>query len=333
MSEVDEDKLFEEFAAKRAPDSAATPAVETTTETPADATATASAETVTPSTETKTPTPETKVADAATPAPAATGTKEAPSTSTPAPDHWANATPEQRAEYEAAKAWENKYKSEQGKVPYLQRELTRVTSEIAELKAKSSAPAKGTPPSDDKAPKSLKESDRFKQLAEDYPDLVGPLLEEMESLKQHTKETKGSVDALAAERMQRDLVANETYLTSQIPNWQGLIQSQDEFKAWISTKSRAFQQMAAVNAEAIVDAQAAVDVLGAYQAHLHAKAADVSTASSAPTNLAARREAQLKGAKAPATNRSPSPTVSASGTGDEQDALFNEFAAKKEKRA
>lgn len=336
VEEIDEDKLFAEAAA--AADAKRgithTPAVTGADDDDDDAASeetgktdgTAASATATAETTDKTETTESKDA-AASDAPESDETQPSADGKTPAgqpkADIWASATPEQRAAFTQATDLANRFKAEQGRVPGLQRDLHRLTQENSELRQRASSTPQRTAADDRKSEESLKE--KLKSLAEDYPDFQ-PLLEKFDQLEQRVSETKGGVDTIAQERFSRQLDENEKKLTEAVPKWGDYAKDQ-AFGDWLATKSRSFRTLAEKNAEAIVDADAAIDVMSAYEQHLElqtarAAAAAAKNGGAPPNKLAAKRDAQLAAARGPAGNRSPS--VSGNRVANSDDALWDE---------
>lgn len=283
--------------------------------------------------------PQNQAAPAAL-APAAAETPDEEAAPAPSPtaaptqsDIWANATPEQKAAFADL---EHRYKAHEGRVPAMQRSVAELTQELSRLRAAApqSAPAREAappPPAPTKdRPKSLRDDPRYKQLSDDYPDLMNPLLDAIDGLKGEIDQTRGAVSGLAHETTQTRIDKNEARLSSAVPDWKTLT-AQAQFFEWLAGRPKAIQEMAARNGEFIADADEAIDLVSQYKQHTFVatrfqpqQPAAPAAASSAITD---KRSQQLAANRA-APSRSPSPAANGPAS-DDPDALFNHFAAKR----
>jgi len=178
----------------------------------------------------------------------------------PAADIWAQATPEQRAAYEAterrARELEQQRKSDEGRVAAFQRkyeELRKQTGQQQPAKRQSAAEA-------------------LEALRNDYPELAEPLAKALEpfeqALTQQDADRNARREADAAEV--NDHIRTETQRLEQ--KHQGyetfLQQNGAAFRDWVEDQPKRIREAAYRNAEVILDAQAADEVLTLFKAHI-----------------------------------------------------------------
>jgi hypothetical protein len=311
-TEAELDKIFDGFAAAKAPPAASSPP-DPTVEPPQNQAAPAA--------------PAPAVAETPDEAAQAPSSPAAPTQS----DIWANATPEQKAAFADL---EHRFKAHEGRVPAMQRSVAELTQEISRLRAAppQSAPAREAappPPASNKdKPKSLRDDPRYKQLSDDYPDLMNPLLDAIDGLKGEIDQTRGAVTGLAHETTQTRIDKNEARLSSAVPDWKTLT-AQPQFFEWLGGRPKAIQEMAARNGEFIADADEAIDLVSQYKQHTFVATRFQPQQPAAPVAapITDRRSQQLAANRA-APSRSPSPAANGPAS-DDPDALFNHFAAKR----
>lgn len=190
----------------------------------------------------------------------------------------------------------------------------------------------------------------LKKAVEEYPEVAGPLAEVIGQQMKVIEELKKNLSDLA---QSKDGDARERYIEAQTgalveahPDWHILTgvpgghfkdemarkSAADKFTAWVSKQPRYVQEAAAANGKVIVDAEAAIDLIGRYKAHLRETGqatqttnpgAQGSGASPKPNAQDAKRARQLESAASPRTSR---PGVSVSGPPDDEEAAFKYFA-------
>lgn len=315
LNEEAEDALFAELASAKAPvsDDPATPVEETPTPESDDegkdkAAAPAAAD----------PTPDPSAAPAAA-APAAA-----------AKDIWADAPAELRAAHEEAmQRADQKYRSDIGRQASYQR---RIASLEDELKAKTAAPAAAADPAT--KPQALREREPIKKALEDYPEVMGPLLDALEPMQAENDDLRRTVSSLTQDRREAQISAQEQALQVAHPDWKEATSS-PEFVEWLNTRPKAIREIIERNAQEIVDAEEAITVVGDFKAHYalthprptpQADPKPSPAPDPAPTKLADKRAAQLKAVtSSPASKPGAIPT----GAGADDDAMFNHFVGRK----
>lgn len=292
------DALFAEFASKKHEDA---PALVADAD---DAEKTEPAETV-----------------AAAPAAAAT-TTDAAAKAAPAEDIWKSATPEQRAAWDAAQQEAHALKSNAGRTPTLDREVSRLRAENAALRAGKAAPG-------DNAPQRLSALPEVKKMLEDLPE-VSPLAAQLERLAQNQDDIGRAVKDITDSRHTDALDKEEAAFNAAHTDFNSL---KPKFVEWARTQPDSIQQIAQRNGQGIVDAAEAIRLVDLFKADTGIPktpaAATPKPAPAAPTKLQERREAQLAAAKSTPAQKGPE----ISGSPSDEEALFKLYAARKEKKA
>lgn len=185
-------------------------------------------------------------------------------TDTP-PDPWAGASPELlawREEQEKKNATlEQKLRSAEGRLKPLQRR-------------EPAAPGAKSQPA-----KAREISPELKRAQEEYADVVDPILEEL-------RQTQAGLDELRQKDESRDIAAQRAHdehvsqqqaiLDAEFPDWESLVvdevdgqkEPKPEFIAWKKRQPRDVQAKIERNANDVVDAAAAKEVLTAYKAFM-----------------------------------------------------------------
>lgn len=262
---------------------------------------------------------------AAAETPSDDATAETDTSTTPTDDDpWAGATDAQREEYEAAQTriaeLEQSDRSNRGRLGALQRQIN-------ELKR---APAGNAPAANAKA-KQLRdylESDEFKTLSDDNPELAAPLSTIAKLLDERQSATEESVASSAA-AAESDAVDEQTVILEEDhPDWAEVVAADDgmPFMDWINTQPRHIQEAARRNAEGIVDAEEAADVISRFKAFRSEEVGDASddppddSGDTETTELSERRQRQLETATG-STSTGPG-TASGIASDDEDEAAI-----------
>jgi hypothetical protein len=253
-------------------------------------------------------------------------------------DLFADATDEQRAAWDAAQSQleklEQSDRSNRGRLGAMQRQINALTKQAA---ADDAAAKQGQPPTDN----SYLNSDEYKEFADEYPEVAGPMSKILEGYEQRLK----SVDERLSADQRESVVEEQTeVLTQYHPNWQSVLAANgNEFAEWVNTQPRHIQEAAYRNAEEIVDAEEAADVVSRFEAFRSDNGVgDSSADGSAPKNgadsanprLTDRRRRQLETA-AGARGSGPGIASGIPEDGDEQflwDA-FDKLERQEERRA
>lgn len=165
-------------------------------------------------------------------------------------DHWAGATPEQIAELARLRQIENTFK---GRQRASQNEINRLRQQLAELTRKPD-------PAKDEASKAALDN-----AEEQFPETVRPLRNEILSLKEELAALRESQRALAESRIAESEMSGYDALVAAHPDAME-IAGRKEFVEWVRTKPRYVREAVQRNAERIVDAEEAIDIISAYKA-------------------------------------------------------------------
>jgi hypothetical protein len=212
---------------------------------------------------------------------------------TPAPDIWANAPPELKAEYDRLAAerarLENRAKAAEGRVSAHQKRINEL------LKAINSGQ------SEDEGSKAAREA--IEAAAQDYPEVVKPLSQRLDDIDGKVRRTEEASRAMAQAELTRIVEAETAKLEGAHPGWGPLLKSNGEtFTAWLKTQPDFIRDAFDRNGEAITDADAAALVVGEFKAHLAGIAAQATPSAQTPpvNTLADKRQRQLAGSETPA---------------------------------
>lgn len=231
--------------------------------------------------------------DGKSPAPAAVpeqdeapaGTEDAPSPAQPAADPedaaddsgsppadtptiddiWKNAPPELREAHEKQlRDMDLRYRSSQGRVSALDRELARYRSQQqgqpGQQQERQPEPQPSPQPNADQSDKARK----LAELREEYPDLAEPILDEMAELRTRLDRLDQGYGAIEQERVSAAVQEQQQRLLEVHPDY--LATARDErFMGWLETKSQAVRDAFQRNFSEIVDAEDAALVIGMFK--------------------------------------------------------------------
>lgn len=245
----------------------------------------------------------------------------------PPQDPWSSAPAELKTDYEQAiartRALEHAQSSDRGRISALQRQLD-------ELKKGGAAAQPAA-----KAPANPLETDAWKRLKEDYPDLADPIEALLVPIVADVTATKSTVAERAeAERLAQETARytdNERLLSERI---KGTYQkdpfelvAQPAFRDWLTSQPAHIQKAAANNGERIEDVEEAADLLSRFIG-----ATTPQTPAATPNNpappLAGRRRQQLESATA-VSSRSP---AAVAGVPEDPEGAWAHFAAERERK-
>lgn len=227
-------------------------------------------------------------------------------------DIWATAPPELKAAYEAAqeqvRKLEQAERSNRGRLSALQRQINELT---AKPKA---APEQGAADGDQDG----NIDDELRIVADEYPEVAKPFLKAITSLQAEITRQSKVLEAIGTERQQAALNEQDELLSQEHPDWRDLVeQNESDFTAWLDAQPRHIKEAAIRNAEGIVDAAEAADVISRFKAHLSQQqgGGNAQYRNNAPANngrgdsnnrqqLSGKRKLQLEGASS-ARSRGP----------------------------
>lgn len=182
--------------------------------------------------------PPVPAGSAATQATPAAG--NAPSGNPEHSDIWANAPPELKAAYEQERRdAELRFKSVQGRQSAADRELERLRAEHAELQrrmqSEPSAKEGKQGASESQAPTARDKA------VEDYPEIAGPLVEDIKRLESQLSQVQQGVGTFQQEREQTFYKQQQDLLTEKQPDWLTVL-GDERFGGWLQEQPKAVQE-------------------------------------------------------------------------------------------
>lgn len=234
MSDIAEgqDEVATEFARLAAEKTAGTPAVETPSGEPAD---------------TEQPVNPADAADA----PAQPEAAEPAAKETPAPDIWANATPEQIAERDRLAAERDKHKasdfSQRGRLGAMQRRLNAYEASKAAPRAAPAAEDGQEPASPQGAATPSGADDalaaEIKRVTEEYPDVAGPLVKMLEAHRAEMAALEQRVRPVLDQGDEQEIARQYAILSERHPDYVEVARSPD-FHGWLQDQPDAIRKLA-----------------------------------------------------------------------------------------
>lgn len=212
-------------------------------------------------------------------------------------DIWSSAPPELKAAFEeerrARTNLEHAIRSDRGRLSAMQKKL----DELSRSSPNSAhQPVKGESAND--------RTERLQKLAEEYPEVAQPLLDEMDALRN----TVTSLQSVEQEREQRFVAEQEQVLATEHADWQQVLSTNGAtFAAWLDDQPKAVRDAAQANANRIVDARAAADVVGRFKQFIGITGQQQQAAQPATPqpSLSDKRQRQLAASATPRGVRRP----------------------------
>lgn len=191
----------------------------------------------------------------------------------PAADVWANATPEQQAAWKAAQAeiaqLTQYRKSNEGRVSALQLQINNLQEQ-----SRRSAP----PPSNqgqraqDRGTAPPQRNGELANVAKEFPEVAKPFLAEFHRQDEYIRrqgeeigELKRQISAIGLDRETAAVVKQTDLLLEAYPDALELADD-PTFRPWVDQQPRHIREAVSRNANAIVDAEEAADVIGRFKA-------------------------------------------------------------------
>lgn len=238
-----------------------------------------------------------------------------------APDPWANAPADLRAEFERVQmekeAALHKANSDAVRVAALTRKLQSLTA------SQTSAPAPAE--KNEEAQKAL--DGKIAQLREDYGEIADPLIELIESQKTELSQVRSALVGMGEAQQEQVIASERSALEQAHPDWQSIAQSPD-FAGWLEIQPDNIQRLATS-----WDARETSVVLTLFKTErieaTGRMSGDQAPAQTVDAATGARRSQQLDGGRdvrsrpAPVTSEAP----------DDFDAAFKYFEAKRRAKA
>lgn len=183
-------------------------------------------------------------------------------------DLWANATPEQRAAFEATQAQLKKLeqadRSNRGRLSALQLKINELTSTGKAAPYKDAASDKGKGQGGAEDANGFLASEDWKGFKNEYPEVAGPLEKVIGQLQSHIAKQDKVLSAIGDDRRQSALDEQENLLLETHTDAFEVVQDPG-FVQWLNTQPRHIREAAIRNAENIVDAEEAADVVGRFK--------------------------------------------------------------------
>ncbi len=215
-------------------------------------------------------------------------------------DIWEGASDEQKAAFEAVQkqveTLEQKDRSSRGRVSTLQRQVNDLTRQFDQTAADKAAD--GGAGEDANAAEALFKSKQWLDFADEFPEVSGPLASLFETQQKEIDAVKAEQGKQRETEVQDHLDEQVKLLGEEHPDWEDVADS-DEFGPWLDDQPRHIQEAAIRNAEGIVDAREAADVIGRFKASRSEGEPspgpdDTDKGGQEDTSLAERRKRQLE---------------------------------------
>lgn len=223
-------------------------------------------------------------------------------------DIWLNATPEQRAAFEAAERkaqeLEHRQRSDDGRVARFQRDRDIAQRKLETLVAAAQKEGEDL--------RTLVASDEWQKAKADYGDDLGPVFKALERLTDQSAGVSERFQQMDAEAIEVIEQANFQMLDEKAPDWRNLL-SRDDFPAWLQSQPRLYQEAFERNRERLVDPAEALELVGKYRAHVFLTENTSQPAKAPEVQLDPRRARQLDGARSVSSR---TPVVADAGGGD-----------------
>lgn len=257
------------------------------------------------------------------------GTQAAPAA--PQVDIWANATPEQKAAYDALVSdrakLEQKARSAEGRATAHQRKIDELYRQMQ--------------PRDNSVEARLQQA-RTKLVAaeSDYPEYINPVAQVLDAVNENINQLSAAEQRRreAAQAELAEIVQDEEAKLAEVhPDWQDVLSKHGgpQFAAWVEDQPRRYRDAFVRNANAIVDSASVAEFIGAYKAHLGIVPATAPAApplATQPNPLTDRRARQLAATASP-TASARRPTVSGIPEEGDPAEIWNAFEAMDRARA
>ena len=219
---------------------------------------------------------------------------------------------------------DQKYRSNEGRFKARERQAARDLQEIAALKAAGSTEVK------DKEG----DTDDFKTIREDYPEIVEPLEIALKRKDAKIEALSGEVNTLKGISHEEAISRENEALTARNPNWTKSI-THEGFTDWVDHQPQYVRDIVSRNYKGIVDSEESFDIIEKFEQAVgisyeaDAKEAEGNDAEAETVKLADKRKLQAEAANAPTSKSRGS---AASGPADDFDKAFDYYAKKADKK-
>lgn len=180
-------------------------------------------------------------------------------------DPWANAPAELReARERELRDWDLRFRSANGRVSALQRQLAQYQQQTQQQPAQQQEPQRETQQPEQR-PSGINLTDpKFQQLREDFPEVAGPLLDVIADLSSQLGSVRQVAGTFEQQQTQAFLAQQEQTLAQAHPDWVQAA-TDDRFAGWLQTQPTAIQEAFQRNHDAIVNGQDAALVIGMFK--------------------------------------------------------------------
>ncbi len=249
------------------------------------------------------------------PAPA----EAAPEGAAETPDIWGDATPEQKAAFEAAT---HETASNRNRASAQNRKIAELMAAAQPAAAPAAAPAADVT-------EEAKPTEKWEKFDEEYPEVAGPVRELFAEIRAENAEIRAKNAALESRvtgitdvQVQDALDSEEAVLLQRHPDWDAVRQS-DAFKAWYPDQPRYVQEGLARNGDFIVDGQEAASLIDLFKGGGAAPEPTPAPKTTETNGKVARRQRRMESA---VTSESGQAGPGAGPPSDDFDAAFEHFA-------
>lgn len=182
-------------------------------------------------------------------------------------DPWANAPAELReARERELRDWDLRFRSANGRVSALQRQLAQFQQQTQQQPAQQQEPQQQRETQQPVAGSSgiNLQDPKFQQLREDFPEVAGPLLDVIADLSSQLGNVRQVAGTFEQQQTQAFLAQQEQALAQAHPDWVQAA-TDDRFAGWLQTQPTAIQEAFQRNHDAIVNGQDAALVIGMFK--------------------------------------------------------------------
>lgn len=246
-------------------------------------------------------------------------------------DPMAGATEAQRAAYRAALADNERF---QRSIDGYKRNVAGLNRRVKELEQSAARQQKSGQPDPEE------QAARRKAFSDEYPEVAEPVLAELAELRSELAELKGNQQADLADRHADQVNEQVALLEKDHSDWRD-IAATDEFGDWLLAQPRHLQEAAKRNAQEIVDAAEAADVIGRFKAfrsdsgnagNEHPDKGDAGAGDETGNQALAERRRRQRESASSARSGTPGPAQGIPEDGDEE-AIWAAFDAKERREA
>jgi hypothetical protein len=221
-------------------------------------------------------------------------------------DIWANATPEQKAAFEAAsqqgEAFAQYKRSNEGRIAAFQRQIDEL-KQVLNQKDQTTQQAAVDPAA-------ILQDPKVQKLKDDYPDIYEPIETLIGSVLNQTsavaKTAESAVQKIQQTEQSQAVDREVETLAKTHPDWLEQVNSK-EFPEWLQAQPNYVQEVVRRNAQAITNAEEAAHVLGMFKRD---RGIGVSTAPTKRDDTTTRRKAQIDSSAGPANRGAGGAVVS-----------------------